>query len=227
MPSLVIKQPFRDVVIDGKARKIKLTDVDLDTLRDAIDKNEIVRFADVMNGMARLMHYPFHTTKYDMKLFTKEPFIVLSKSIDNGETPAYTKPGNSHIYDERYVRTQDLLNAFDGQFMPCPSTDFVWYSKHTANKPNEDRLYPRDFRRAFLVAIGNASPHRASYKNNELVDYVPRTEEEWNEYDEHKKKSQQKMKPCSYDLMVERLDEFIHKIWPNHNNDDDDQPSLK
>lgn len=180
--SLVLKQPFRQVVIEGQEQNLKVTDVPMQTLRDAINKDEVISLREVMYGAARMMHYPYHTTPYDLKLYVLPHFENLVQDIDYGRVQAYTMPDNSRIWEEHYIHSRDALAAFDIPAMPCPDADFIYYSKYDSVKKNVDGLFPRDFRRAFLVAIGDARPQSAAVEQGMLIPYQIRSPKEWEEH---------------------------------------------
>lgn len=179
---LVLKQPFRDVVINGQHQQVKVTQAPLDVLRDAIDKDEVVSLRAVMYGAMKMMHYPYHTTPYDLELFVFDHFRGLTDDVEHGRVKAFTMPDNSHIWEEHYLHTTDLLKTFDVASMPCPSEDYIYHSRYGTNKMNNDNLYPRDFRRAFLVAIGDAKPCLDATLDGKLIPYRVRSPKEWEEH---------------------------------------------
>lgn len=189
-----IKEPFRSVVVDEQVKEIKVTEAPLETLRNAIDENEIVSLRAVMHGMLSLMHYPYHTTKYDIRTYVHEHFNNLVGKIAKGEITAYTGPENPHFWEMYYVQTKDLLEAFDHNQMPSKGK-FEVYSHHNQNLINEDRLYARDFRRAFLVAIGDAKPSRNALKTGALVEYKERNEQELQDHVKRMEKIRRPARP--------------------------------
>ena len=228
--SLVLKEPFRSVVVDGTLQEIKVTQAPLQTLRDAIDQDEIVSLRAVMRGMLSLMHYPYHTTKYDIRTYVHDHFDALVDKVGHGEITAYTDPDNAHYWEMYYLRTKDLLDAFDVNEMPSKG-GFEVYSHHNQNLLNQDNLYVRDFRRAFLVAIGDAKPQRAAFEQGDLSVYQDRTEQEWGEYLERREEIRRPARPQMQvwpwaQRMWDALEKYDINPDPNrnksHKNNEDD-----
>lgn len=222
--SIVLKDPFRRVVLDEEEERINLKQAPMETLRRMINQDEIISLHSVMFGMARLMHFPHHTTQYDMDLYVLPHFQELANDIELGRVQAFTGRHNPHHWEEHYVRTADALAAFDIPAMPCASEGFEVYSRYDAHRENIDRRDPRDFRRAFLVAIGEAAPYSDAVQAGTLQPYETRSPEEWERYFEHRRQMAQMAKPITDGMYVWEWADKLWKALEKYDINNDGQP---
>ena len=210
--AIKIRQSLRDLWINGqKYEGVDLSEAPLDDLRAAINQEEIVNLTEVMRRMKQHMHTPHHATPYDFSLYVQDAYKKLRDDIAHERVEAYTEPPNSHFPAHHYVRVFAILDAFDQDGMPAADDDEPTYSLRKDGVKNPGNDNPLDFRRAVLVAAGEATPSAYMVKTGALVKYKERTPEEWTAHRDEMKRLTKEAKPITDGMTVLPAADRFHK----------------